>query len=198
MGVIYPVKKMFLATFLEQVFAYFLFSLCSDPGMNVRARWKNSHLLRLRSLHQRRMPGRLCEEPTSLHLQKWKQVRWSGSAQPFKQQPDLSWSESGLSSRCLISAFPGFSTAHSTESAANLLPKRGPEPLEYIPLGRKRCHQEQEKAESHPKRVKQSESSSSGSTDGFTYMGKDVACLLEIHKIKCNFCFVLLVCIFII
>lgn len=73
------------------------------------------------------------------------------------------------------------------ESAANLLPKRGPEPLEYIPLGRKRCHQEQEKAESHPKRVKQSESSSSGSTDGFTYMGKEVACLLEIHKIKCNF-----------
>lgn len=59
------------------------------------------------------------------------------------------------------------------ESAVNLLPKRGPEPLEYIPLGKKRCHSDVE-AESHPKRFKQSESSSSESTDGFTYMGKTV------------------------
>lgn len=53
----------------------------------------------------------------------------------------------------------------------DLLPRRGPEPLEYIPLGKKRCHSDQE-AESHPKRVKQSESSSSESSDGFVYMGK--------------------------
>uniref|UniRef100_UPI0037E87CCE ribonuclease H1 n=1 Tax=Semicossyphus pulcher TaxID=241346 RepID=UPI0037E87CCE len=59
------------------------------------------------------------------------------------------------------------------ESAVNMLPKRGPEPLEYIPLGKKRCHSE-EKVESHPKRVKLSESSSSQSTDGFTYMGDAV------------------------
>lgn len=59
------------------------------------------------------------------------------------------------------------------ESDVNLLPKRGPEPLQYIPLGRKRCHSE-EKERSPPKRVKQSESSSSESADGFTYMGDAV------------------------
>ncbi|KAL7388139.1 hypothetical protein ABVT39_007937 [Epinephelus coioides] len=63
--------------------------------------------------------------------------------------------------------------AQSVESAAALLPKRGPEPLEYIPLGKKRCHSEED-TESHPKRVKQSESSSSESKDGFTYMGDAV------------------------
>lgn len=63
--------------------------------------------------------------------------------------------------------------AQSGESAAALLPKRGPEPLEYIPLGKKRCHLDED-AESHPKRVKQSEGSSSESTDGFTYMGDAV------------------------
>ncbi|XP_034755282.1 ribonuclease H1 [Etheostoma cragini] len=63
--------------------------------------------------------------------------------------------------------------AQSVESAAALLPKRGPEPLEYIPLGKKRCHSHEE-VESPPKRVKQSESSSSESTDGFTYMGDAV------------------------
>ncbi|XP_032399509.1 ribonuclease H1 [Etheostoma spectabile] len=63
--------------------------------------------------------------------------------------------------------------AQSVESAAALLPKRGPEPLEYIPLGKKRCHSDKE-VESPPKRVKQSESSSSESTDGFTYMGDAV------------------------
>uniref|UniRef100_A0A3Q3EFK6 Ribonuclease H1 n=1 Tax=Labrus bergylta TaxID=56723 RepID=A0A3Q3EFK6_9LABR len=47
------------------------------------------------------------------------------------------------------------------------------EPLQYIPLGKKRCHSEEE-AESSPKRVKQSESSSSESSDGFTYMGDAV------------------------
>ncbi|KAK9531899.1 hypothetical protein VZT92_011291 [Zoarces viviparus] len=61
----------------------------------------------------------------------------------------------------------------AVESAVALLPKRGPEPLEYIPIGRKRCHSDQD-AESPPKRVKQSESSSSESTDGFTYMGDAV------------------------
>ncbi|XP_020511357.2 ribonuclease H1 [Labrus bergylta] len=59
------------------------------------------------------------------------------------------------------------------ESSISLLPKRGPEPLQYIPLGKKRCHSEEE-AESSPKRVKQSESSSSESSDGFTYMGDAV------------------------
>ncbi|XP_070781913.1 ribonuclease H1 isoform X1 [Enoplosus armatus] len=63
--------------------------------------------------------------------------------------------------------------AQIVESDVTLLPKRGPEPLEYIPLGKKRCHSDEE-AESHPKRVKQSESSSSESTDGFTYMGDAV------------------------
>ncbi|XP_059211679.1 ribonuclease H1 [Centropristis striata] len=68
--------------------------------------------------------------------------------------------------------------AQCVESAAALLPKRGPEALEYIPLGKKRCHSEEE-TESQPKRVKPSESSSaesstSDSTDGFTYMGDAV------------------------
>ncbi|XP_022052048.1 ribonuclease H1 isoform X1 [Acanthochromis polyacanthus] len=61
----------------------------------------------------------------------------------------------------------------SVESDISLLPKRGPEPLEYIPLGKKRCLSEEE-PEQHPKRVKQSESSSSESTEGFTYMGDAV------------------------
>ncbi|XP_054474155.1 ribonuclease H1 [Anoplopoma fimbria] len=59
------------------------------------------------------------------------------------------------------------------ESAVALLPKRGPEPLEYIPIGKKRCHSDKD-AESSPKRVKQSESSSSESADGYTYMGDAV------------------------
>ncbi|XP_028460244.1 ribonuclease H1 isoform X1 [Perca flavescens] len=63
--------------------------------------------------------------------------------------------------------------AQCVESAVALLPKRGPEPLEYIPLGKKRCHSDEDLA-SPPKRVKQSESSSSKSTDGFTYMGDAV------------------------
>lgn len=77
------------------------------------------------------------------------------------------------------------SAAQSVDQAVVSLPKRGPEPLEYIPLGRKRCHQEQEGAESQPhsKRGKMSESSvssgssasSGSSSDGFTYMGRDIA-----------------------
>ncbi|XP_039637864.1 ribonuclease H1 isoform X2 [Perca fluviatilis] len=63
--------------------------------------------------------------------------------------------------------------AQCVESAVSLLPKRGPEPLEYIPLGKKRPHSDEDVA-SPPKRVKQSESSSSESTDGFTYMGDAV------------------------
>lgn len=78
------------------------------------------------------------------------------------------------------------SAAQSVESAVNLLPKRGPEPLEYIPLGKKRCHSVEE-AESHPKRVKQSESLSSESTDGFTYMGKMVDRLVEKHIVIRSF-----------
>lgn len=75
------------------------------------------------------------------------------------------------------------SAAQSADSAVLVLPKRGPEPLEYIPLGRKRRHQEEEGAEPQPhsKRGKTSESSvapgssaSSGSNpNGFTYMGTE-------------------------
>nr|XP_020442608.1 ribonuclease H1 isoform X1 [Monopterus albus] len=65
------------------------------------------------------------------------------------------------------------SVAQNLESAVALLPKRGPEPLEYIPLGKKR-RQSDEEAVSPPKRVKQAESSSSENTDGFTYMGDAV------------------------
>ncbi|XP_071323770.1 ribonuclease H1 isoform X2 [Trachinotus anak] len=63
--------------------------------------------------------------------------------------------------------------SQSAESVVALLPRKGPEALEYIPLGKKRCRSEEEVV-SPPKRVKQSESSSSGSTDGFTYMGDAV------------------------
>lgn len=63
--------------------------------------------------------------------------------------------------------------AQCVESADALLPRRGPEALEYIPIGRKRCHSDQD-ADSRPKRVKPAESSSSKSTDGFTYMGDAV------------------------
>ncbi|XP_056150237.1 ribonuclease H1 isoform X1 [Lampris incognitus] len=66
------------------------------------------------------------------------------------------------------------------EAVEALLPKRGPEPLEYIPLGQKRCRSEM-KAELPAKRVKCAEEeeshssrSSSPNTDGFTYMGDAV------------------------
>ncbi|XP_028296372.1 ribonuclease H1 isoform X2 [Gouania willdenowi] len=56
-----------------------------------------------------------------------------------------------------------------------LLPKRGPEPLEYIPLGKKRLHSApDDQGEELNKRVKPSEESSSKSSDGFTYMGDAV------------------------
>ncbi|XP_067428804.1 ribonuclease H1 [Thunnus thynnus] len=63
--------------------------------------------------------------------------------------------------------------SQSVESDVNLLPKRGPEPLMYIPLGKKRRHSDDE-AETQPKRVKLSESSTTESKDGFTYMGDAV------------------------
>ncbi|KAM8832282.1 ribonuclease H1 isoform 2-T2 [Spinachia spinachia] len=63
--------------------------------------------------------------------------------------------------------------APCVEVAAAVLPRRGPEPLEYIPIGRKRCHSDED-GESRLKRVKPPESSSSKSTDGFTYMGDAV------------------------
>lgn len=85
------------------------------------------------------------------------------------------------------SAVPEVNPAQSVESAVVALPKRGPEPLEYIPLGRKRGHQEEKGAESQPhsKRGKPSGSpaaaassgsyaSSGSSPDGFTYMGDAV------------------------
>ncbi|MEQ2229376.1 hypothetical protein ILYODFUR_018207 [Ilyodon furcidens] len=67
---------------------------------------------------------------------------------------------------------------HSTgtkggEMDFSLLPKRDPEPLEYIPLGKKRSRPE-EGAELQPKRAKPSGSLLSESRDGFTYMGDAV------------------------
>lgn len=61
----------------------------------------------------------------------------------------------------------------SIEPSLALLPKRGPEPLMYIPLGQKRRHPDEE-AESQPKRVKKPESLTSESADGFIYMGDAV------------------------
>lgn len=64
-------------------------------------------------------------------------------------------------------------TAQSAEPSLAVLPKRGPEPLQYIPLGAKRHHQQEEKEEQDEtpnKRVKQETKSS----DGFTYMGDRV------------------------
>lgn len=58
------------------------------------------------------------------------------------------------------------------ESGVGLLPKRGPEALEYIPLGKKRSHSGEDEEEAQAKKVKHSGTSSSESTDGFTYMGK--------------------------
>ncbi|XP_013878109.1 ribonuclease H1 isoform X2 [Austrofundulus limnaeus] len=61
----------------------------------------------------------------------------------------------------------------SSQSDVSLLPKRGPEPLEYIPLGKKRCNSK-EGAELQPKRLKQEGNSSSEPKDVFTYMGDAV------------------------
>lgn len=58
------------------------------------------------------------------------------------------------------------------ESGVSLLPKRGPEALEYIPLGKKRSHSSDDQEEAQLKKVKHSGRPSSESTDGFTYMGK--------------------------
>ncbi|XP_072306524.1 ribonuclease H1 isoform X2 [Eucyclogobius newberryi] len=52
----------------------------------------------------------------------------------------------------------------------SLLPKRGPEPLQYIPLGPKRLRPVEEEEETPRKRAKQEETGSSG----FTYMGDSV------------------------
>uniref|UniRef100_A0A8C6S7U8 Ribonuclease H1 n=1 Tax=Neogobius melanostomus TaxID=47308 RepID=A0A8C6S7U8_9GOBI len=61
--------------------------------------------------------------------------------------------------------------AQSSEPSPTLLPKRGPEPLEYIPLGPKRRRVKEEEPEQTPsKRLKQEAQSS----DAFTYMGDSV------------------------
>uniref|UniRef100_A0A1A8KCI6 Ribonuclease H1 n=1 Tax=Nothobranchius kuhntae TaxID=321403 RepID=A0A1A8KCI6_NOTKU len=65
------------------------------------------------------------------------------------------------------------SVSPGADPNASLLPKRGPEPLQYIPLGKKRCHSD-ESMELHPKRVKPSEDQTSQGGDGFTYMGDAV------------------------
>ncbi|XP_016519833.1 ribonuclease H1 isoform X1 [Poecilia formosa] len=78
------------------------------------------------------------------------------------------------------SAVPDHSTGESVqtgtrpgETDVSLLPRRGPERVECIPLGKKRPHPE-EGAELQPKRAKPSETSLAGSSDGFTYMGDAV------------------------
>ncbi|XP_013878108.1 ribonuclease H1 isoform X1 [Austrofundulus limnaeus] len=72
------------------------------------------------------------------------------------------------------SAVPGDpKSIQSSQSDVSLLPKRGPEPLEYIPLGKKRCNSK-EGAELQPKRLKQEGNSSSEPKDVFTYMGDAV------------------------
>lgn len=65
---------------------------------------------------------------------------------------------------------PAPPSAHSSEPSPAVLPKRGPEPLEYIPLGPKRRHQQEEKEETPSKRLK----TEAESADGFTYMGDSV------------------------
>lgn len=61
-------------------------------------------------------------------------------------------------------------TAQSAEPSPSVLPRRGPEPLEYIPLGPKRRHREEEPEETPSKRPKPEAQSS----DGFSYMGDSV------------------------
>lgn len=72
------------------------------------------------------------------------------------------------------------SVTRMVESGVSLLPKRGPEPLEYIPLGQKRSHSSDDQEEAQPKKLKPSGTSSSESTDGFTYMGK-----MEVPTVAC-------------
>lgn len=60
--------------------------------------------------------------------------------------------------------------SQSSEPSPVVLPKRGPEPLEYIPLGPKRRHQQEEEEETPSKRLK----AEAESADGFTYMGDSV------------------------
>lgn len=59
------------------------------------------------------------------------------------------------------------------DMSTSMLPKRGPEPLEYIPIGQKRGHSDEE-MEAPAKRLKQVEKTSPQSTDSFTYMGDAV------------------------
>lgn len=63
--------------------------------------------------------------------------------------------------------------AQTVEPDVNMLPKRGPEPLEYIPLGKKRCLSDKTEVV-NPKKLKLTESSSAKSKDEFTYMGDAV------------------------
>ncbi|KAG7254001.1 hypothetical protein CRUP_025045 [Coryphaenoides rupestris] len=76
--------------------------------------------------------------------------------------------------------------APSCNESVNQLPKRGPEPLYYIPIGQKRCYSGKEEEESPSKKLKVSverppqECSASSSCcsseegDGFTHMGDAV------------------------
>lgn len=64
------------------------------------------------------------------------------------------------------------------DSGAGLLPRRGPEALEYIPLGRKRSHSSDDGEKVQLKKAKQTGNSVSESTDGFTRMGEMEVCTL--------------------
>ncbi|XP_075872059.1 ribonuclease H1 isoform X2 [Nelusetta ayraudi] len=74
-------------------------------------------------------------------------------------------------------AVPEVNPAQSVESAVVPLPRRGPEPLEYIPLGRKRGHQEEEGAEPQPhsKRGKPSGSSAASSESSAASSGSSAS-----------------------
>lgn len=61
----------------------------------------------------------------------------------------------------------------TVEPDVNMLPKRGPEPLEYIPLGKKRCLSEKTEVV-NAKKLKLMASSAAKSKDEFTYMGDAV------------------------
>lgn len=90
-----------------------------------------------------------------------------------------------LQSHVKVSPPPRFSTSQTfslipsmvsvsqmEDSGVSLLPRRVPEALEYIPLGRKRNHSDDPQEEAPPKKVKSLGIPPSESTDGFTYMGK--------------------------
>ncbi|XP_037541162.1 ribonuclease H1 [Nematolebias whitei] len=94
----------------------------------------------------------------------------AASFKKFGSEPDA-WAFVRGEAPCAV---PGDTTVtQCAESDVSLLPKRGLEPLQYIPLGKKRCHSN-EGAELQLKQVKLEGNSFSEHKDGFTYMGDAV------------------------